>query len=209
MRANDELASQLRSLPMVKIDKEYTFEGPNGKVTLADLFEGRKQLIVYHFMLGPDDEVGCEGCSFLADNLPNSDSHLKARETTLALVSRGPCAKIEKFKARMGWPYPWYSSFGTDFNWDFQVSNDEAVTPVKYNYKNKEEILSEPNPLNRSHVKGESPGMSVFFREGDEVFHTYSTYARGLDTVLVTNTLLDYTPLGRQDEVELLRHDEY
>jgi predicted dithiol-disulfide oxidoreductase (DUF899 family) len=194
---------------MVKLDKEYTFEGPNRKVTFADLFEGRKQLIVYHFMLGPDDEAGCEGCSFFADNLPNSDSHLRARETTLVLVSRAPLAKIEKFKARMGWPYPWYSSFGTDFNWDFQVSNDEAVTPVKYNYKNKEEILGAKNPGDRTHVKGESPGMSVFFKEGDEVFHTYSTYARGLDTVLVTNTLLDYTPLGRQDEVELLRHDEY
>jgi predicted dithiol-disulfide oxidoreductase (DUF899 family) len=209
MRANDALAAELRNLPMVKVSKPYTFEGPNGKATLADLFEGRKQLIVYHFMLGPEDEKGCDGCSFMADNLPVFTCHLEARETTLILVSRAPLEKIEKFKARMGWKFPWYSSFGTDFNWDFQVTNDEAVTPVKYNYKNKEEILAAPNPGDRSHVKGESPGLSVFFREGEEVFHTYSAYARGLDPFLLTNTLLDVTPLGRQDEVELKYHDEY
>jgi predicted dithiol-disulfide oxidoreductase (DUF899 family) len=209
MRANDALMSQLRSLPMVKIEKQYTLDGPNGKATLADLFEGRRQLIVYHFMFGPEDKVGCEGCSFLADNLPSSVAHLNARETTLVLVSRAPLVKIEEFKKRMGWKYPWYSSFGSEFNWDFHVTNDESVAPVQYNYKTKEEILKEKNPGNRAHVKGESEGMSVFFREGGEVFHTYSTYARGLNTVLVTNTLLDFTPLGQQDEVELKYHDQY
>lgn len=196
-------------MPMVKIDKEYTFDGPNGKVTFADLFDGRKQLIIYHFMFAPEDEVGCDGCSFQADNLPSSLSHLHARETTLVLVSRAPLAKVEKFKARMGWAFPWYSSFGTDFNYDFHVTNDETVTPVQYNYKGKEEILNDKNPLNRVHVKGESPGMSVFLREGGDIFHTYSTFARGLDTMLVTNRLLDITPLGRQDEVDLKYHDEY
>lgn len=194
---------------MVKIDKEYTFDGPNSKVTFADLFDGRKQLIIYHFMFAPEDEVGCDGCSFQADNLPSSLSHLHARETTLVLVSRAPLAKVEKFKARMGWAFPWYSSFGTDFNYDFHVTNDETVTPVQYNYKGKEEILNDKNPLNRVHVKGESPGMSVFLREGGDIFHTYSTFARGLDTMLVTNRLLDITPLGRQDEVDLKYHDEY
>jgi predicted dithiol-disulfide oxidoreductase (DUF899 family) len=209
LRANDELVSELRSLPMVKVDKEYTFDGPNGKVTFADLFDGRKQLIIYHFMFAPEDEVGCEGCSFQADNIPSSLSHLNARETTLILVSRAPLAKIEKFKTRMGWAIPWYSSFGTDFNYDFHVSNDEAVAPVQYNYKGKEEILNEPNPQNRVHIKGESPGMSVFLREGGDIFYTYSTFARGLDTLLVTNRLLDITPLGRQDGVDLKYHDEY
>lgn len=193
---------------MVKIDKEYTFEGPNGKVTLADLFEGRKQLIVHHFMFAPENEVGCEGCSFQADNHPFSLAHLHARETTLVIVSRAPLAKIDKFKARMGWPYPWFSSFGTDFNYDFHVTNDEAVAPVQYNYKDKDEILKNKNPGMRS-VKGEGPGMSVFFREGNDIFHTYSTYARGLDTLLITNRILDLTPLGRQDEVELKYHDQY
>jgi predicted dithiol-disulfide oxidoreductase (DUF899 family) len=125
------------------------------------------------------------------------------------LVSRAPIAKIEKFKKRMDWKFPWYSSFGTDFNYDFHVTNNEAVAPVEYNYKDKEEILNDRNPMMRTLVKGEGPGMSVFFREGGDIFHTYSTFARGLDTLLVTNRLLDLTPLGRQNEVELKFHDEY
>ena len=134
-RANAAFNEQLRNdFPMVKIDKEYTFENPKGKFTLADLFQGRKQLIVYHFMLGPDDEAGCSGCSFLTDNLPSTLTHLNAADTTLVLVSRAPVAKIEQYKKRMGWEFPWYSSFGTDFNWDYNVSFDEAVAkPVIYN----------------------------------------------------------------------------
>jgi predicted dithiol-disulfide oxidoreductase (DUF899 family) len=209
LRANDELTTELHNLPMVKIDKEYTFDGPNGKVTLADLFNGRKQLIVHHFMFAPEDEVGCEGCSFQTDNYPSSLAHLHARETTLVAVSRAPLAKIEKFKSRMGWNHPWYSSFGTDFNYDFHVTNDETLAPVQYNYKGKEEILKAKNAGDRGLVKGEGPGMSVFFKEGDEIFHTYSTYGRGLDTLLVTNRMLDITPLGRQDDIELKYHDEY
>ncbi|KAE9376564.1 DUF899-domain-containing protein [Stipitochalara longipes BDJ] len=209
MRANDALMSELRSLPMVKIEKEYTFDGPKGKVTLSDLFEGRKQLIVHHFMFGPEDEVGCEGCSFMADNMPSTASHLNSRETTMVMVSRAPLAKIEAFQKRMGWKYPWYSSFGSDFNYDFHVTNDEAVAPVQYNYKNKEEILQSKKPENRLAVKGEAPGLSVFLKEDGEVFHTYSSYARGHDPLLVTSKLLDFTPLGRQDEVELKYHDEY
>jgi len=199
VRANAAFNDQLRNdFPMVKIDKEYTFENPNGKSTLAELFQGRKQLIVYHFMLGPEDEAGCPGCSFLADNLPSSLTHLNAADTTLVLVSRAPVAKIEQYKKRMGWDFPWYSSFGTDFNWDFNVSLDEAVVkPVIYNYKPMEKPF-----------KGEHTGLSVFYKQGNNLFHTYSTYARGLDGLLVTNHLLDLTPLGRQD-VNWKRHDEY
>jgi len=174
---------------MVKIDKDYTFENPSGKFTLADLFQGRKQLIVYHFMLGPDDEAGCHGCSFTADNLPSSSTHLNGADTTLVFISRAPVAKIEQYKKRMGWDFPWYSSFGTDFNWDYNVSLDEAVA------------MEKP-------TKGEHAGLSVFYMEGNDLFHTYSTYARGLDSLLVTYHLLDLTPLGRM-EFAPKRHDEY
>jgi predicted dithiol-disulfide oxidoreductase (DUF899 family) len=135
VRANAAFNAKLRDdFPMVKLDKKYTFESPDGKFTLPDLFQGRKQLIVYHFMLGPDDEAGCPGCSFLTDNLPSSVTHLNAANTTLVLVSRAPVAKIQEYKKRMGWNFPWFSSFGTDFNWDFNVSLDEAVqSPVVYN----------------------------------------------------------------------------
>jgi predicted dithiol-disulfide oxidoreductase (DUF899 family) len=134
VRANAEFNSQLRDFPMVKLDKDYTFESPDGKFKLSDLFQGRKQLIVYHFMLAPEDEAGCPGCSFLTDNLPSSVTHLNAANTTLVLVSRAPVAKIEEYKKRMGWNFPWYSSFSTEFNWDFNVSLDEAVkSPVVYN----------------------------------------------------------------------------
>ncbi|KAE9379201.1 DUF899-domain-containing protein [Stipitochalara longipes BDJ] len=195
-RANAAFNEQLRNdFPMVKINKEYTFENPKGKFTLADLFQGRKQLIVYHFMLGPDDEAGCPGCSFLTDNLPSSLTHLNAADTTLVLVSRAPVAKIEQYKKRMSWEFPWYSSFGTDFNWDYNVSLDEAVAKPQY------KPLEEP-------TKGEHPGLSVFYKEGNDIFHTYSTYARGLDSLLVTYHLLDLTPLGRVD-IPQKRHDEY
>jgi predicted dithiol-disulfide oxidoreductase (DUF899 family) len=135
VRAQDAFNSQLRDFPMVKVDEEYIFENPEGKVTLAELFQGRKQLIVYHFMLGPDEEAGCPGCSFLTDNLPSSLTHLNAANTTLVLVSRAPVEKIEQYKARMGWNFPWYSSSGSKFNWDFNVSLDEAKAPPIYNVR--------------------------------------------------------------------------
>jgi predicted dithiol-disulfide oxidoreductase (DUF899 family) len=139
-------------------------------------------------MLGPEDEAGCPGCSFLTDNLPSSLSHLNQKDTTLVLISRAPIAKIEKFKKRMGWTFPWYSSFGTDYNFDFHATLDETVAPPEYNYK----ITSPPE-------KGERPGLTVFLKEEDKVFHTYSTYARGLEGLLGTYALLDMTPLGRQE----------
>ncbi|KAH8793048.1 hypothetical protein F5882DRAFT_459799 [Hyaloscypha sp. PMI_1271] len=205
VRAAAAFNEQLRNdFPMVKLDKAYTFEDPKGNHTLAGLFQGRKQLIVYHFMLGPDDEAGCSGCSFLTDNLPSSLTHLYAADTTFVLVSRAPVAKIEQYKKRMGWDFPWYSSFGTEFNWDFNVSLDKDVkSPVVYNC-----MLTQRHKEMEKPFKGEHPGLSVFYKEGNDLFHTYSTYARGLDGLLVTNQLLDLTPLGRQD-VPWKRHDEY
>jgi predicted dithiol-disulfide oxidoreductase (DUF899 family) len=135
MRVNDSLNAKLRDFPMVQLDKNYTFTGPSGPVKLSDLFESRKQLIVYHFMLGPEDEAGCPGCSFMADNLPSHTEHLNLKDTTLVLVSRAPYNKIKAFKERMGWPFKWYSSAGQTFNYDFQVTNDENVAPVVYNVR--------------------------------------------------------------------------
>jgi predicted dithiol-disulfide oxidoreductase (DUF899 family) len=133
MRANDALNAKLRELPMVKLDKQYKFTGPSGPCSLEDLFDGRKQLVIYHFMLAPTDEVGCNGCAFQADNLPTHPEHLNSRDTSLAFVSRAPYEKIEKFQKRMGWNFPWVSSYDGDFNWDFHVSNDEDVAPFMYN----------------------------------------------------------------------------
>ncbi|KAF4637193.1 hypothetical protein G7Y89_g889 [Cudoniella acicularis] len=199
------LRSALRTFPVTALTKPYTLTGPSGPTTLPQLFSGKKQLIIYHFMLSPTDEAGCTGCSFLTDNLPSTLTHLHSRDTSLVLVSRAPIEKIEAFKKRMGWSFPWYSSFESDFNYDFQASLDgEIKKPVEYNYK----------PVDEG-IKGERPGLSVFWKgDGGEVFHTYSSYGRGLDGLLVTYGLLDLTPLGRQEEgegkkMDWLLHDEY
>jgi predicted dithiol-disulfide oxidoreductase (DUF899 family) len=188
---------------MVKLDKQYTFEGLEGKVTMTDLFNGRKQLIIYHFMLAPDSEKGCVGCSFLADQLPTKLGHLNSRDTTLVVVSRAPIDRITKFKKRMGWTFPWVSSFDSDFNYDFQASIDPDIATPVFNFKE----------LDPKHPKGERPGLSVFLKEEDQVFHTYSAYSRGLEGLLVTHALLDFTPLGRQDTegrpMQWKLHDEY
>lgn len=173
-RARDRLNAERRRLPMVKIDKEYLFEGPDGKASLLDLFDGRCQLILYHFMFDPSWDDGCKSCSNLVDNLPSRLARLHARDTSLVLVSRAPLAKIEPFKTRMNWTVPWFSSYGSDFNYDFDATGDG----------------------------GEKPGISVFLREGETIFHTYSTTARGVDILLGTYNYLDLTPLGRQEEWE-------
>jgi predicted dithiol-disulfide oxidoreductase (DUF899 family) len=170
-RARDEVSAQRRRLPMVKIDKPYAFQGPDGHAALIDLFEGRRQLIVYHFMFHPDWDEGCDGCSFLVDNIGHL-SHLHAANTTLAIVARAPLSKTEPFRERMGWIVPWYSSFGSDFNGDFGVTIQDM----------------------------DQPGTSVFFRDGTTVYHTYSTFARGGEILLNTFNFLDLTPLGRQEE---------
>ena len=181
----------------MKVEKEYTFEGPKGKVTLADIFEGRKQLIIYHFMLGPDDTEGCPSCSFMVDNIPAYLQHLNSRDTTIALISRAPLEKIESFKKRMGWTIPWYSSFGTDFNYAFSATNDSAVAPVTSNWEDTDALLKKGQIY---YTKGEQSGLSVFISGPQEaVYHTYSAYQRGVDRFLATNILLDATPQGRQD----------
>jgi predicted dithiol-disulfide oxidoreductase (DUF899 family) len=194
-RRRDALNAERRRLPMVKIDKDYVFEGSDGKASLLDLFEGRRQLIVYHFMFDPSWDEGCPSCSFLVDNIGHL-AHLHARDTSLALVSRAPLAKIEPFKARMGWTVPWYSSFGSDFNYDFHATTDEAVAPVEYNYRDKATLEQLGHTY---HVKGEQPSVSIFLRDGNRVYHTYSTYGRGMDLLVGTYNYLDLTPLGRQE----------
>lgn len=188
-RANDALNAQRRRLPMVKVEKEYTFEGPDGKRTLLDLFEGRRQLIVYHFMFDPTWDTGCPGCTGYVDALGDL-SLLSKRDTSFVLISRAPLAKLEAYKQQRGWDRPWVSSAGSDFNYDFHVTLDETVAPPEYNFR------SQPGD------QGERPGTSVFFRIGDDIYHTYSTYARGGEYLTHTSTLLDITPYGRQEDWE-------
>ena len=195
-RARDRLNAERRRLPMVRIDKEYVFDGPDGKATLFDLFDGRRQLIVYHFMFDPHWDEGCQSCSFLADGIGNL-AHLHARDTTLAMVSRAPLAKLEAFRQRMGWTVPWYSSSGSDFNYDFHVTLDPAVAPVQYNYRDLDELGPDWQGWT-----GEMHGLSAFMRRGDRVFCTYSSYARGTDTVNSTYQWLDLTARGRQEDWE-------
>ena len=197
-RARDALAAERRRLPMVRIEKDYVFEGPEGKASLLDLFDGRRQLIIYHFMFAPGvegwPEAGCPGCSLFVDNIGHL-AHLHARDTSLVLISRAPLANIESYKERMGWSVPWFSSFGSDFNSDFRVTTDE----------------------------GETFGLNVFLRDGDRVFRTYYTDGHGVEALGSNWTFLDLTPLGRQENWEdspegwpqsppyewWRRHDEY
>jgi predicted dithiol-disulfide oxidoreductase (DUF899 family) len=205
-RRRDALNAQRRELPMVEISKEYVFTGAAGQVRLPDLFEGRRQLIIYHLMWRWDLDAGCPSCSFLVDSIGHL-AHLHAAGTTLAVVSRGPWERLAQFKARMGWSVPFYSSFGSDFNYDFHVTLDEAVAPVEYNYQDKASLEQKGQPW---FTAGEQPGTSVFLRDGDRVCHTYSTYARGGDLLLGTYNYLDLTPLGRQFHVgEVHYHDTY
>ncbi|MEA5448752.1 DUF899 domain-containing protein [Leptolyngbya sp. CCNP1308] len=197
-KQRDRVNAQRRRLPMVKLEKTYRFDGPNGETTLLDLFEGRRQLLVYHFMFDPAWENGCSGCTGLV-NAIGDISLLYDRDTTLALVSRAPLAKLNAYKARHQWTLPWVSSFGSDFNYDFHATLDESVAPVQYNYRDQEELA---NKQEQHFMTGESHGMSVFFRIEHEVFHTYSTYARGCENLTNAYSLLDITPYGRQQDFE-------
>ena len=197
-RIRDRLIADRRRLPMERVDRDYRFTGPNGEVTLAELFEGRRQLIVCHFMFDPEWEDGCPSCTAGADEMsPGHLAHLHARDTTLAYVSRAPYEKLARYRAKRGWTFPWYSSYNSDFNYDFGVTLDESVTPASYNYKSAEKIREmgfEP--------AGEFPGRSSFLRTADGIFHTYSTFARGTETIGGSYYLLDETALGRQEEWE-------
>ena len=191
-RLRDLLSQQRRELPWVKVDKNYVFDAPGGKKTLADLFEGRSQLIVYHFMFGPEWKEGCPSCSFNMDHTDGALVHLAQRDVTFLAVSRAPISKIEAFKTRLGWSFNWVSSFGNDFNHDFHVSftkEEMAKGKVDYNY----DMTAFPSE--------EAPGISVFYKDKNgDVFHTYSAYARGTETVLGTYNYLDLVPKGRDED---------
>ncbi|HEY3728661.1 MAG TPA: DUF899 domain-containing protein [Solirubrobacteraceae bacterium] len=199
-RARDALVADRRRLPMVEVTKDYRFEGPDGDAALIDLFDGRHQLIVGHFMFDPSWNDGCSSCTAGADEMsPGHLEHLHVRDTTLAYVSRAPYAKLQDYKRRRGWTFPWYSSYGSDFNYDFHVSLDESVAPVQYNYRSATEHAEHGVGIE---MAGEFPGRSSFLRDGDRVFHTYSVYARGLETMGGSYYLLDETALGRQESWE-------
>ncbi len=194
-RARDALNAERRRLPMVRIEKEYVFVGPDGTASLLDLFDDRSQLIVGHFMFDPSWDDGCSSCSAGADEVSAGLlAHLHARDTTLAYVSRAPIEKVEDYKARKSWRFPWYSSYGSDFNYDFHVTLDGSVAPLEYNYRTVEENAFE-QPV-------ELPGTSIFVRDGDQVFHTYSSFARGAEATGGSYYYLDLTALGRQEEWE-------
>ena len=204
-RVRDELAAQRRQLPWVRIDKQYRFDSADGLRSLADLFDGRGQLLVYHFMFGPDWDEGCPSCSFWVDGFDGVGGHLAHRDVTLVCVSSAPYAKLAAYRARMGWSFPWYSSAPGDFNVDFGVSfnPDQQQHGGTYNFAHQD------------HPPEETPGISAFVLEGDDVFHTYSSYSRGLDPINVTYQLLDLTPKGRDEGglewpmAWLRRHDAY
>ena len=205
-RLRDRVRAERRALPWVRMDKDYVFQTPDGEKRLADLFDGRSQLIVYHFMLGPDWDAGCTGCSFQSDHIDGALVHLNNHDVTYVAVSRAPIGKIEAYRKRMGWKFPWVSSYGSDFNFDFHVSfrpEELASGSVRYNF----------TEIPREQAHDELPGLSAFYRNGKgEIFHTYSTYARGGEELIGTLMILDRAPFGRNEETTMnfvKRHDEY
>ncbi len=206
-RRSDQVAQLRRQLPWVRVDKDYVFEGPDGRQKLADLFDGRRQLMVQHFMLTPGAEEGCKSCSFMADHVEGMLPHLAHRDVTFVVISRAPFAEIERFRKRMGWPFKWLSSYGNSFNYDFRVSftgQEVAKGELPYNYGTWPYAFEE------------WPGVSVFWKdEAGDVFHTYSTYGRGVEVMMGTYRMLDLTPKGRDErdtfyKMEWLsHHDRY
>lgn len=197
-RQYDRVNAERRRLPMVKVEEQYEFDGPEGKRSLQELFDGQRQLIVYHFMFDPSWDEGCSGCTAYVDALGDL-SMLKERDTHFVLISRAPLQKLQAYKARKGWEHPWYSSFGSDFNYDFHATMDSSRAPVEYNYLSKQEI----DEKGLTYITdGEQHGISVFFRIDDDVFHTYQSFARGVESVSTAYSLLDITPYGRQEDFE-------
>jgi predicted dithiol-disulfide oxidoreductase (DUF899 family) len=193
-RMRDELSAERRALAWVRVDKQYVFEGSKGKETLSDLFDGRSQLVVYHFMFGPDWDEPCPSCSFWADNFNNIIVHLNQRDVTFVAISRGPLKKLQAFAKRLGWSFKWLSSAGSDFNFDYHVSfreDDLAKGRIYHNY----EVTEDPKYVNE-----EMPGVSVFYKDSKgDIFHTYSAYARGIDMVNNAYHYLDLVPKGRDE----------
>jgi predicted dithiol-disulfide oxidoreductase (DUF899 family) len=191
-RLRDQLIAERRALPWVKVEKQYTFDTPNGKATLADLFAGRSQLVVKHFMFGPGWQEGCVGCSFESDHIGGALVHLEHHDVTFVAISRAPLPELEAFKQRMGWRFTWVSSFGSDFNSDYQVSftkDDLAKGPTYYNYE-----------VRKEQSEGEASGFSVFYKDDNgDIYHSYSNYARGAEEILGTYMILDLTPKGRNE----------
>jgi predicted dithiol-disulfide oxidoreductase (DUF899 family) len=224
-RRSDELARRRQELPWVRIDKEYRFETDEGSASLADLFEGRSQLLVYHFMFGPDYKAGCATCSTIADGFDGFVVHLANHDVTLSAVSRAPLAKLQAYKRRMGWTFPWASSFGTDFNFDFNISftdKQQREGGIEYNYERGGHAMDAaevPEPVAQNAAMAgtdvatytlERPGMSTFVLEDGVVYHTYSTYARGLDGLWGMYQWLDRAPRGRNEMGMWWRHhDQY
>jgi predicted dithiol-disulfide oxidoreductase (DUF899 family) len=205
-RARDRVNAERRRLPMVRVDQPYPFEGPDGTVSLLDLFDGRPQLVMHHFMFAPDWDEACPSCSSAADEIGRL-RQLHQRNTTLVAVSRAPYAKIAAFRDRMGWEFPWFSSFGSDFNYDFHATLDDRVAPVLLHFRTEAELAEAGTPWTSGgwaeSMRGEEmPGISAFLRVGDEVFHTYSTFGRGLEEFHNGYRYLDLTALGRQEAWE-------
>ena len=204
-RLSDRISAERCGLPWVKVEKEYVFDGPEGRQTLAGLFNGKSQLVIYHFMFGPGWKEGCHGCSFIADHMDGANLHLAHHDVSLVAVSRAPWREFEPFRKRMGWRFKWVSSHGSDFNFDYDVSFTKeslAKGPAFYNFTPR-----------KSTEEGEGPGMSVFYKdEAGNIFHTYSAYARGLDILLGAHNWLDLTPKGRDEKTTMdwvRLHDEY
>lgn len=202
-RRRDALNVERRNLPMVEVEKPYEFDGPDGKVSLRDMFEGRKQLMIYHFMYDPEWDEGCPSCTAgTVERAQGFYDHLHTRDTTYAMVSRAPLEKLEAWKAKHGWTVPWYSSFGSDFNYDWGVSLDESVRPVVYNYRTKAEYDARSGGSGGFDEPTEMPGLSCFLDVDGRIFHTYSTFARGLESTGGSYYFLDLTALGRQEDWE-------
>lgn len=193
----DALRAERQALPLVRIEKDYSFEGPEGQISLRELFGEKQQLIVQHFMFDPEWEQGCSGCTYFVDGL--SANHLpfwQSKDTAFVIVSRAPLAKLEAWKAQKGWDVPWVSSYGSDFNYDFNATHDERVAPIEHNFRDKAELEAKGM---KSDLLGEVPGFSVFVRDGEAIYHSYSTFDRGADILDSRTQFLDLTPLGRQD----------
>jgi len=202
-RERDAINAERRRLPMVKVDKKYRFRGPDGVVDFTELFAGRQQLFVHHFMWFADRQAFCMGCTGAARTGFNNSQFrevLAGRDVTFVAISRAPWDQIEAYQAKHGWTFPWYSSAGSHFNYDYHTTLDESQAPVEYNYRNREELIAAG--FSAESLKEDWPANSVFLRDGDNVYHTYSAYARGLDALHLPNAYLDLTPFGRQEQWE-------